>query len=268
MQLQEKHEEFVVRHFACFMKLFDIIDAFIQEFQDELPQPDLAEIPTLDELMEEPISEEELHNHLKRIDDFVAEHKNEFEEIYGEKGDKKLDEKAYEKFVQNMILNAIGIQERHQDIADKALADHQKELRQNLSNQFRRLNIKHPQFPSKYRTLFNQTRDEFCANYRTQNLSIAENLTRELETLYGYQKQLIFQQESPKEVMKHMNLGHQILKTIVAHNAISAKQEVVDITPQNVKALEDTQKALTEQLKEVTQQLAEHTDTSNGDHNV
>ena len=268
MQLQEKHEEFVVRHFACFMKLFDIIDAFIQEFQDELPQPDLAEIPTLDELMEEPISEEELHNHLKRIDDFVAEHKNEFEEIYGEKGDKKLDEKAYEKFVQNMILNAIGIQERHQDIADKALADHQKELRQNLSNQFRRLNIKHPQFPSKYRTLFNQTRDEFCANYRTQNLSIAENLTRELETLYGYQKQLIFQQESPKEVMKHMNLGHQILKTIVAHNAISAKQEVVDITPQNVKALEDTQKVLTEQLKEVTQQLAEHTDTSNGDHNV
>ena len=268
MQLQDKHVEFVVRYFACFIKLSDIIDAFIEEFEDELPQPDLPKIPTFDEVMEEPVSEEELRNHLKLIDDFVAEHKSEFNKIYGEKGDKKLDEKAHDEFAQNLILNAISIQERHQDIADKALAVHQKQLRQNLSNQFRRLNIKHPQFPKKYRTLFNQTRDEFCANYRTQDLSISENLTRELETLYGYQKQFIFQQESPKEVMKHMNLGHQILKTIVAHNAISTKQEVVDITPQNMQALEDTQKALTEQLKEVTQQLAEHTDTSNGSHNV
>ena len=46
-----------------------------------------------------------------------------------------------------------------------------------------------------------------------------------------------------------------------------ARTEVVDITPQNMKALEDTQKALTEQLEKVTQQLAENTGTTNGSHN-
>ena len=41
-------------------------------------------------------------------------------------------------------------------------ANHEKQLRQELFNQFRRLNINHRQFPEKYRDLFNQTRDEFC----------------------------------------------------------------------------------------------------------
>ena len=80
-------------------------------------------------------------------------------------------------------------------------------------------------------------------------------------------KQHIFNEEDHKEVMNHINLAHKILKTIVGHNAVNARQEVVDITPQNMKALEDTQKALTEQLEKVTQQLAENTGTTNGSHN-
>ena len=62
---------------------------------------------------------------------------------------------------------------------------------------------------------------------------------KELETLRGYVKQAIFQEQDPKEAMKHINLAHQILKTLVACNAINAEQDVVDITPQNTKALED-----------------------------
>ena len=61
--------------------------------------------------------------------------------------------------------------------------------------------------------------------------------------------------------MKFITLAHQILKTTVAHNAISGKHDVVDITPQSVKALADSQKALNDQLKEVTQQLTGHTGT-------
>ena len=37
MRLKEKHKQFVVKSFACFMKLTDIVDAFIEEFEHELP---------------------------------------------------------------------------------------------------------------------------------------------------------------------------------------------------------------------------------------
>ena len=65
------------------------------------------------------------------------------------------------------------------------------------------------------------------------------NIAQELETLYGYQKQRIFQAEDPKEATKHLTLAYQILKTLIACNAINAEQDVVDITPQNTKALEE-----------------------------
>ena len=39
MKLQEKHKEFVVRHFACFTKLTDIAEAFMEKFEDELLPP-------------------------------------------------------------------------------------------------------------------------------------------------------------------------------------------------------------------------------------
>ena len=80
--------------------------------------------------------------------------------------------------------------------------------------------------------------------------------------MLGYAKQCIFQEENQTDAMKFMILAHQIMKTVVAHNAVSGKQDVLDITPQSVKALADSQKALNDQLKEVTQQLTEHTDTS------
>ena len=52
-----------------------------------------------------------------------------------------------------------------------------------------------------------------------------------------------------------MSLAHQILKPIVAHNAVNRSQEVVDITPQNTKALEDNQTVINEQLNERARQL-------------
>ena len=50
------------------------------------------------------------------------------------------------------------------------------------------------------------------------------NIAQELETLYGYQKQRIFQAEDPEEATKHLTLAHQILKTLIACNAINAEQ--------------------------------------------
>ena len=47
-----------------------------------------------------------------------------------------------------------------------------------------------------------------------------------------------FENDLPPQ-MKHINLAHQILKTLVACNAINTEQDIVNITPQNPKALEE-----------------------------
>ena len=60
-------------------------------------------------------------------------------------------------------------------------------------------------------------------SYRTENLQNPDNVILELETLYGYVKQRIFQEINSKEAMKHVNLAHNILKTIATYNAINAK---------------------------------------------
>ena len=134
---------------------------------------------------------------------------------------------------------------------------HREKVKRNLSNQLRRLNITHPQFPNKYRSLFEASGGQYFNDYRAENLGVAENVLTELETLHGYVKHRIFAEKDPKAAMKYLNLSHQILKTIVAHNAVNGSQEVVDITPQNTKALEDTQKVIEEQLNEIERQLEE-----------
>ena len=51
MKLEEKHKEFVVKCFARFMTLTEILGAFMEEFEDDLPPPDMSDIPTLDQWM-------------------------------------------------------------------------------------------------------------------------------------------------------------------------------------------------------------------------
>ena len=262
MNLEQKHEEFVVVCLARFMNLHTIVKAFIEKYEDELPTYEPSRKRSVEELMALPMCEEEIQEQLEFVNKFIKEREVGYQNKYGDETDKILNEKAHQEYEEKMKTLCIELHEEDILAEATAAADFPIELKENLFKQFSRLDIKHPLFPNKYRALFNQTRDEYCANYRIQDLNTPENLTRELETLYGYQKQLIFIVSQPDEVMKHVNSAHQILKTIVAHNTVNAKQEVVDITPQNVKALEDSQKALTDQLKEVTQQLAAHTGTS------
>ena len=51
MILDEKHKEFVVRHIARFAELTDIVEAFIEEFEDELPPVRAMEALTLEEMI-------------------------------------------------------------------------------------------------------------------------------------------------------------------------------------------------------------------------
>ena len=236
MQLKEKHKQFVVKSFACFMKLTDIVDAFIEEFEDELPIPKIPEIPSIDQIMAEPLDDSELRSRSEFIAMYVRQNLKAFDEKYGKETDEKLNASALAAFNERRADKYI---KNYQIYFNQERAAHEKQLRQDLFNQFRRLDITHRQFPEKYRDLFNQTREQYCANYRTLKLTTSANIAQELETLYGFQKQRIFEAEDPEEATKHVALAHQILKTLVACNAINAEQDIVNITPQDPKPLED-----------------------------
>ena len=236
MKLKEKHKQFVVKSFARFMKLTDIIDAFIEEFEDELPPLEIPETLNVDEIMAAPLNDSEFRSRSEFIAAYLKKNLKAFDEKYGKEADKKLNESALAAFDAQRQDRYIKNYKRYYT---RERANYERQLRQDLFNQFRRLDIKHRQFPEKYRDLFNQTRDEFCASYRTSNLMTSANIAQELETLYGYQKQRLFQAEDPEEATKHVTLAHQILKTLVACNAINTEQDIVNITPQDPKALEE-----------------------------
>ena len=172
MKLAEKHKKFVVKRFARFMKVPDIVEEFVMEFADEL----------------------------------------------------------YEIF-------------------DEYASTTERRIK--LSASLRRLNIKHSQFPEKYRNLFNEEREKFLADYRDTSLHIPDNVTRELEAIYGLTRELAYEQREAK----YVTLALQILKTIVACNAVNAQEEFVEITPEETMQLTTTAKTLAGQVKKESRRL-------------
>ena len=270
MKLQEKHKHFAVKCYARFLTRTEVVEAFLEEFADDLPplpeHPEFSEerYREYGEIEEEETAEDILYRD-ERIAKKLANYQARYKEAYGADGTKKFEtdrEKLREQCIQDWYagpeLTEEAIEEareRHDAAYEYRVKKHHQQVKRDISRQLRRLNIIHRQFPEKYRALFNQAREQYFNDYRGDNLGISENVLKELEILIGYVKQCIFQQENQTDAMKFMTLAHQIMKTVVAHNAVSGKQEVVDITPQSVQALTDSQKALTDQLKEVTQQL-------------
>ena len=106
--------------------------------------------------------------------------------------------------------------------------NHYMQIHKELSNQLRRLNITHKKFPEKYRKLFNESRDAFLKSKRDNNMTDVgltqdDNIQQELETIYGHVKNLVFSEKEPKEVLKHVNTAHAILKTISSYNKLEQK---------------------------------------------
>ena len=77
-------------------------------------------------------------------------------------------------------------------------------------------------------------------------------MTRELEALYGLTRELAYEQREAK----YITIALQILKTIVACNAVNAQDEVIEISPEAAKQLTTTAKTLTGEVKKESQRLA------------
>ncbi len=249
MKLNEQHKEFAVKCFARFMTRTEVVKAFLKEFENDLPPPPEFEKYSEEEYEEfcnEEKQEETIED--KRIKkEYIAQELRKQEKhyaaVYGtdastkfEKDREELQEEIQHAFYRSKFSVAVRA---HYADCEGEIEDHWEDLKRDISNQLRRFNITHPRFPNKYRDLFNQTREQHFNKYRGENLGTSENIRKELETLHGYVKQAIFQEQDPKEAMKHINLAHQILKTLVACNAINAEQDIVNITPPDPKALEE-----------------------------
>ena len=245
MKLQEEHKEFVVKGYACFMKPSEILNNFMIAFASHIAEAFLE--GRAGELEKEAVEE-------------ILRKKDHFTEVHYLKDH---EPNIYQFDLYKTITTKKGIQQRRQVFVNwkmiiAQINRYNKILRGKCENNFRRLNITHPQFPQKYRTLFNETREQYLASYRTASLSLPENLILELEFLYGLTKELVIE----KRDLKYITQASQILKTIAACNAVNQQEQPLDITPQDVNALQDTQKTLTDQLKKETRQLRKHTENT------
>ena len=245
MKLQEEHRAFVVKGYASFMKPSEILENFMIGFA-----PDIAEAFLED--CTDKLEKEAVEEILQKKEHFTEDHYL---------NDHKPN--IYQFDLYKIITTKKGIQQRRQVFVNWGMIlaqinRYNKILKGKCANSFRRLNITHPQFPRKYRTLFNEAREQYLASYRTASLSLPDNLILELEFLYGLTKELVIENRD----LKYITQAAQILKTIAACNAVNQQEQPLDVTPQEVNALQETQKTLTDQLKEEARQLRKHTENT------
>ena len=250
MKLEEKHKQFAVKCFAQFMTRTEVTDAFLEEFSEDLPPPPMQEPSMLQENQEQHNNDQSIEDQLEKdeyISMYLEEFKEKYEDLYGDEADEKYNQDKPKLQEQLEIDYAQIIEQEREKLHTQHLAEyqnqvdeHERNVRTEISNQLRRFNMTHPQFPQKYRELFNQTRNEYLARYRNENLKNDDNVTLELETLYGYIKQHIFQLSDKKDAITNVRLAHNILKTIATHNLIKQNEQIEDINPQDTKALTDT----------------------------
>ena len=229
MQLQEKHKEFAVISFAQFMTRKEVTIAFIEEFVDDLPKP-----PTFPEttsgLKQNTNIEDEIDRdrYIKRkIDHYLMNYRH----TYGDNATMKFEEDKPKIIEQIKKQYAQEIENQHNAELNKLLEEHSvkvelyyKDIKAKLSDQLKRYNITHREFPQKYRELFNKTRNEYLINYRNQAQQNDNNVVHELETLYGFVKEHVFQSRDPKYATANIRLAHTILKTIATENKTNPPQ--------------------------------------------
>ena len=101
------------------------------------------------------------------------------------------------------------INQYHQEVEQ-----HQRDIKNQLYYQLRRYDITHNEFPKKYRDLFHQTRKEYLTCYLLEQLQDEDTITNELETIYGFIKQRLFQNINSERTTENVKLAHSLLKTI------------------------------------------------------
>jgi len=227
MKLEEKHKQFTVKLFAKMMTRAEVVEAFMQEFEEELPKPPIQEPEYPSNVDQENNDETDINRIIDRdqhYNDCLLRYDRTYRRLYGNDAKTRLEqdlpklreqiEKDYQE-QQKMHLDKI----HNENLAEykQQLQLHRKKLRSSISTQLRRYNISHNQFPLKYRELFYQTHKEYLAKLLTDSNTNTDDITIELKTLYGYIKKRLLQGEHPKETNTTIRLAHTLLKTIASN---------------------------------------------------
>ena len=219
MILQEKHREFAVKSFAKFLTRTQVVDAFIQEFADDLPKP-----PPITHLTQDYQNNQTIVDELDKksyINDHYDRYYRKYVSTYGNDAKTKFNQDSQKILIQiekdyakKCEESQYKKQQRYTVIHEEKVDQHNKVIKKDISNQLRVYNITHTQFPKKYRELFNKTRKEHITNLLINDPENPDNITQELETLYGFIKHRVFQQENLTDTTRNLDLAHKILKTI------------------------------------------------------
>ena len=207
MKLQERHKQFVIRGYAQFLNLSQIIDEFLHAFPDDIEA--LCGIPYVDEN--------------QFLDEYIARE----QELALKKGEPE----DYPEL----------LWEAEDEYAEK-IEPQIEEIRKILASRFRRLDINHKRFPRKYRALFDQVQREHFQNLHTGSLENPKNVIEELETLYNLVRENIFEHQDLTQV----RLAHQILKSIVTSKNLLEKKGALNVKPQSETPQQETLNVLSD----------------------
>ena len=243
MKLQEEHKEFVVKGYACFMKPNEILENFMIAFAPHIAEAFLED--RADRLQKEVVEE-------------ILEKKERFTENHQLINHHRPN--IYQPELYKIITTKNGIQQRREvfvewEIILTQINRYNEILRGKFANNFRRLNITHPQFPQKYRTLFNEAREQYLATYRAASLSLPENLILELEFLYGLTKELAIEERDLKYIAQAIQISKPSPDATPSTNKSNPS-----ISHRNRSKPSRHPEDLTDQLRKETRQLRKHTE--------
>ncbi len=187
------------------MKRQEVVDAFFNEFKDDLPPPPKIKTDTPEKYQKEKESYVKRWLHCKKLD---------YNMDYGELANEKFnaDKPQLTKELENEFdeIEKNGNESRQKHLNE----EHNEKLKTELSSQLRRYNIAHPEFPKKYRDTFTQARKECLTNILINDIQDPENIAQELQDLYAYIKRQIIMEQDPNTANAKIQIALNILKTI------------------------------------------------------
>ena len=196
MILQEHHKTYAVKCFAQFMTRDEVATAFMNKFPEDLPKS-----PTVDN---EKLSADEQ----AKLDKHIKEELRNYEKLYFNNDPMH----GAQKFKKDIPELTEQITKEYQEPIDKETEkEHELRVKNKISNQLRRYNIDHIEFPKKYKELFNQTRAEYETHLLNLGDQKGEFFNKELQKMFAVTEKRLIEEKDPNKIIAIIRLKLQLL---------------------------------------------------------
>ena len=211
MILQEHHKTYAVKCFAQYMTCDEVATAFMNKFPEDLPKP-----PT--EGNEKLSADEQA-----KLDKHIDEELNHYKKLYFEND----REHGIQKFKKDLPELTERITSEYQEPIDKETErEHKLRVKSKISNQLRRYNIDHIEFPKKYKELFNQTRAEYETHLLNLGDQKGEFFNKELQKMFAVTEKRLIEEKDPNKIIAIIRLKLQLL-TVMQKQELSKEKQAL-----------------------------------------